>query len=328
MNQIIFYIIIGMVIIGVILGFVLGFQSNSNKDELTYVDKNYKDKVFIFNTSHNEDIKNKLRNDNFKKKIMGEIIWIHSLFSTLNNIGFKCLILNNNELKNIYQSFLNKQNLYFIFERDIIKENKYILEKKNIYKMCYWGRNDNNYNKLNILTPFNYNNNNTFLGYNMEYLLKHIKFNKYNTSYGILWGKNIENININLVKYLCSKGLKFYSTNITPNININGVYNLGLLPKDQWCQLLNDCKFILGSGTPSSGPTILESMFYKTIMFGPKHQFPVSTHNNNIYFIDNLEYKDIYNLLIKKVNFKTNEITNNLISEKEYIKRIKNIFNL
>ena len=109
-------------------------------------------------------------------------------------------------------------------------------------------------------------------------------------------GKDIEYIDLKLVEFLCSKGVKFYATSIN-NINIEGVENLNILPRSQWFQLLFDCKFIIGFGTPPAGTTILEALYYKTPLIGPTSQFPLSTHNTNIHFTDNLSYLEIYNVI-------------------------------
>ena len=50
-------------------------------------------------------------------------------------------------------------------------------------------------------------------------------------------------------------------------LDIDGVINLGIIPKREWYTLLDNCNFILGSGNPSSGPTILEALYYKTPYF-------------------------------------------------------------
>lgn len=96
---------------------------------------------------------------------------------------------------------------------------------------------------------------------------------KYKKEYGILCGKDIECINIKLFTELCKKGIHFYSTS-KPKLKIDGVINLGITPKKEWNLLLDNCKFILGSGTPVSGPTILETLNYKTPLFFNMRQVP------------------------------------------------------
>jgi len=91
---------------------------------------------------------------------------------------------------------------------------------------------------------------------------------------GLIWGKHARFINFQLVSYLVSKGLQFYS-----NVVIPGVENLGLLPRNEWCQLLHDVKFILSFGNPKYGPTILEALNYETVLFGPSEQYPHKNPN-------------------------------------------------
>ena len=151
---------------------------------------------------------------------------------------------------------------------------------------------------------------------------------KYNNEYGIIWGKDIEYININFIKYLTNKGIKFYSTSQTI-VNIDGVINLGILPRNEWMILLDNCKFIIGSGNPPSGPTILESLYYKTPLFCPKKQIPTSCQKSkNIHLINNIN-KDKLITKINNVKFINDDIyTNNLINSELYKQRVNDIFNL
>ena len=61
-----------------------------------------------------------------------------------------------------------------------------------------------------------------------------------NEEYGILWGKDIECINIKLVIQLCKMGIHFYSTSRI-KLDIDGVINLGIIPK-------KDHKFLYSKG--------------------------------------------------------------------------------
>ena len=196
----------------------------------------------------------------------------------------------------------------------------------------------------NILTPFDYSsytddyyekigtkdiitiggNKNTFLGINIDIICPKISINKY-SNIGLIWGKNIENININIVNFLCKKGIKLYST-CNPNLNIDGVIDLNIISNKEWHQLLYDVKFVLGSGSPINGTTIIEALYYKCILLGPKEQFPRPTYNNNIYFIDDLANNDILNI-IQDSNFKENTTVKELCCPKAFEKRFNTIFN-
>jgi hypothetical protein len=297
-------------------------------------------KLFIFYECRYDGLSSLIQDRNYTQTVMGEINWFLSLFETLKIRGYKCILCSNDLMfTKVYDEFKNNE-LYFIMDYRTIPKMIELLKNNinNIFCLCYWGRNMEKVKDLgitsnndhipikNVLTPFNYFNENTHLGYNINVLCNTIYKKKYDSNYGILWGKEIKYINIDLVKFLCSKNIKFYSTTITP-IEIDGVINLNILSKMEWCQLLNDCKFILGSGSPKSGPTIIEALFYKKPLIGPSSQFPKDTHNSNIYFIDKKSYNDIYDI-IQNVRFEENEIVDIICSSGKFNERINKIFNL
>lgn len=296
-------------------------------------------KVFIVFENRYKGLSSLLKNDTYTQKIMGEITWFMCLMKHLqsqknikvihcpNIIYFKkCLIE--------YQKF----NPYLIMDFATIPITIDFIDINKTYCMCYWGRDENRIKQLgnkngnfillkNVLTPFDYNNQNSYLGYNLDILCGQINNRKYNEEYGILWGKDIECINIKLVTQLCKMGMHFYSTSNT-KLHIDGVINLGIIPKKEWYLLLDNCNFILGSGNPRSGPTILEALYYKTPLFCPSDQVPTSCHGSkNIYFINNMNADEIYHKIIS-VEFKDDIITKSLINSNYYNSRVSKIFNL
>jgi hypothetical protein len=84
----------------------------------------------------------------------------------------------------------------------------------------------------------------------------------------------------------------------------------------------------LSFGNPPAGPTILEALFYKKVLFGPSEQYPESTHNPNIYFTNNLNNEQIYELIVNNCNFKENEMVDELLKSENFNRRINNIFGL
>ena len=204
--------------------------------------------------------------------------------------------------------------------------------KVNITNIIIYSNNIGNKNGKfislkNVLTPFNYYNQNSYLGFNLDILCEQINNRKYNEEYGILWGKDIEYINITLVTQLCKMGMHFYSTSKT-KLDIDGVINLGIIPKKEWYLLLDNCNFILGGGSPRYGTTILEALYYKTHLFCPSSQIPNSCHGSkNIHFINNMNADQIYQEIIS-VEFKDDIITKSLINSNYYNSRVSKIFNL
>ncbi len=294
-------------------------------------------KTFIVYECRYNQLISLLKNKTYSDKIMGEINWFMCLIKQLKKNNHKVhLCANSNIFKKLNHIY---KNAILIMDFQTIPEYINMLNLNNTYCMCYWGRNDKSIKDLgnkngnvlslkNVLTPFDYNKENTFLGYNLDILCSKVNIQKYNNEYGIIWGKDIEYININFIKYLTNKGIKFYSTSKTI-VNIDGVINLGILPRNEWMILLDNCKFIIGSGNPPSGPTILESLYYKTPLFCPKKQIPTSCQKSkNIHLINNID-KDKLITKINNVKFINDDIyTNNLINSELYKQRVNDIFNL
>lgn len=296
-------------------------------------------KLFIVFESRYKGLSSLLKNDTYTQKIMGEITWFMSLIKYLQTKKNVKVI----HCSNIYSFYLNlikykKFNPYLIMDYITIPKTINFIDLKKTYCMCYWGRDENSIKKLgnkngkfillkNVLTPFDYKNQNSYLGYNLDILCGQINNRKYNVEYGILWGKDINCINIKLVTQLCKMGMHFYSTSKT-KLDIEGVINLGIIPKKEWYLLLNNCNFILGSGKPLSGPTILEALYYETSLFCPSLQVPESCHESkNIYFINNMNAKQIYEKIIS-IKFKDDIITKKIINSNYYNSRVSKIFNL
>lgn len=271
---------------------------------------------------------------------MGEITWFFSLMKTLENRGYK-VIHCSDEANFIFEYAynVNSADTYLLMDYITIPKMIECLQGSinKVYCLHYWrmsyetlmklgkAPNNNHVKMENVLTPFDYYDDSTYLGYNLDVSCRKFFLRKYR-KYGVLWGKEAELINLDLVRYLCSRGVKFYATSQTP-ITIDGVTNLGILPKRKWYQLLSDCNFVLGSGHPKSGPTILEALYYKTLLIGPKAQFPRDTHNANTHFIDDLSNDEILNI-IQNLKFKPNSKVDDLCSSNSFNRRIDAIFDL
>jgi hypothetical protein len=302
-------------------------------------------KIFIVYESRYHGLSSLLRDHTYTQQVMGEITWFMSLMKylqTKNNVKVEhCSDINH------FVVCLKKyqiDNPYLIMDYCTIPEttwnniSKVLMNLDNTYGMCYWGKDENGVMRLgnidgktipieNVLTPFDYSNKNSFLGYNLDILCHQINNIKYNREYGILWGKDIAEINIEMVSHLCKMGIGFYSTSKT-SLGIPGIINLGIIPKKEWYLLLDNCKFILGGGNPKNGPTILEALYYKTPLFCPSEQVSKSCQESeNIYFIDNMDITEIYDKIVA-VNFKDDIKTKSLINADSYKERVDNIFGL
>ena len=311
---------------------------------------NNKSTVFIFFHSRFRDLETILRGNDSGKMIMGEIMWFYSFMRHLTDN--RNIVLHCKEEADFLQAYVNHKQcgnrvkliMDYITIPMTIRHLYHDID--NVYCMCYWGRDLNGVSQLgsvnnkhipitNILTPFQYFKQNTYLGYDMSYICRKLCQGDSDTAItrtptfekiGILWGKDINLIQTHLVKYLTGRGMKFYSVTNIP-LGIYGVTDLGVLSVSSWQQLLNDGKYILSFGHPSSGPTILEALFYKTRLFGPRQQYPESVHNKNILFTDNLEYSDIYELIIQNQDFiEEDEVCKSLVKSESFRDRIETIF--
>ena len=279
---------------------------------------------------------------------MGEIIWFYSLFAFLEKTNHTIIHCPN---KTTFYKMVEKHtNVKIILDTVTLLETIQYIDLEHVYCMSYWQVIETpfNYNEKieytiyidslgftsdfksidfnKILIPFKYSDINTYLGFNLDSLCSIINSNKYN-NIGVIWGKTIDCINLELIRYLCKNGVEFYTVCNT-NIEIDGVYNLGILINSEWHQLIHDAKFVLGSGLPKSGPTILESIYYKTPVIGLAKQFnPHISSSSNIYKINTLSDKEIFDL-ISSIEFKEEDPIYKEIISDSYEKRVNKIFNL
>ena len=295
----------------------------------------------IYIITHRNSELLKLLNDynNYKQDCMGEIIWYYSLINSLLCLGINKEYINvTNDLSLIHNYVLDKS-IFFMDFLTIPANKKYIITHNIISKvfcLCFWGRTiktghqsieelqlDLHYNQ--VLTPWNYKSNNTFLGFNINVLYKDIIIDTKYEPFGVLYGKNIKYFNFELIKFLTDKNIKFYCVS-DGQVQLNNVYNLGHLTPNKWRQLLSQCRLILGFGDPRVGPTILECMYYKVPFISPLGQVYNSGIENtkNFYDTTNLTHNEIYNIIydIKWNNDDTQlfEHTNVL-----YLKRLQQI---
>tara|TARA_B100000941_G_scaffold290613_1_gene273828 strand:- start:1748 stop:2656 length:909 start_codon:yes stop_codon:yes gene_type:complete len=296
-------------------------------------------KVFIFFESRYKGLSSLLKNKTFTQKEMGEITWFMTFIKFLQSKS-NTTVIHCSDKTNFKNCLLKYQiyNPFLIMDYITIPKNLELINFDNTYCMCYWGKDETRIKKLgkqngkflslkNILTPFNYYNQNNYLGYNLDILCGELHDKIFNEKYGILWGKDIQYIDVSLVSHLCKMGIRFYSTSKT-KLHINGVTNLGIIPQKEWHLLLDNCKFILGSGNPKSGPTILEALYYKTPLFCPSIQVPESCiGSHNIHLINDMNAHDIYDK-IDSVEFINDTKTKSLINSSDYNLRVCKIFDL
>jgi len=292
-----------------------------------------KKKFLVFENRYNQ-LNALLTIPNYKQKIMGEIIWFSNIIHHLQDTGHQVLHCSSENFIKLYTSYREKkEDFILLMDRYTIQQTINIIKKdiNRVFCMCIWGKTSDDLKRLGIselkcnqvLTQFDYGLSNSYLGFNMSLLCPNIEKNKYKP-FGLLWGKDIEYINIPLVTFLTSKGIKFYSVSKT-KLNLENVIDLGIIPKSEWNQLLNDTTFILGSGHPKSGTSILEALFYKTVIVAPRFQIPECIDNDNVHLIDDLEQIDIFHLL-NNISFVKDHRIDTLVSVDKLSERIEDIF--
>ena len=295
---------------------------------------------FLFYHSRYEGLSRLLVDSCYTEKIMGELNYFYVLWRALEALGVN--IIHCGDATCFYNNYIKLRDegrrYYLIMDYRTIPELQNILgdSLEKIYCMCYWGRNCNNIGELgvvnncnillkNVLTPFDYGLGNRYLGFSMDMLCETQTTSKY-SNIGLIWGKCVDNINIDLIRFLTGLGVKLYSV-CEPGLGMSGVVDLGLLARDKWKELLYSVSYILGSGTPKSGTTILEALYYNTVIIAPSCQFDSCVYNKNIYLLDDLSYEGIYEL-ISGVKYTRCEKCDMLISRREYMMRIRDIFSL
>ena len=291
-------------------------------------------KIFLVFENRYRQLAALLANENYKQKIMGEIIWFSSIIHHLRNTGHQVLHCSPYNFAQLYSLHRDKkEDFILLMDRYTIQKTMNLIKKdiNRVFCMCIWGKTSDDLNRLGIsalsckqvLTQFDYGLSNTYLGFDMSVLCPYIEKNKYKP-FGLLWGKDIEYINIPLVTFLTSKGMKFYTVSQT-KLNLENVTDLGILSKSEWTQLLHDTTFLLGSGNPKSGTSILEALYYKTAIVAPRYQIPECVDNNNVHLIDGLQPIDIFNLL-NNISFVEDHRIDTLVSVDMLSERIENIF--
>lgn len=242
-----------------------------------------------------KELTNLIKDPTYKTLVSSEYTWYKNIIESLELRGNKVLLCG--KLKNFwtcYTKYKNKNPIILVDHNRIApcaKEGgKYGLNSpKNIFLMGWWGRdhekrmqnkfkNGELFSIKNNLTAYPWRDDNTFLGFNTEILFPKITKRKYK-NYGLIWGKhprlmkNCGKIR-DIIDYLCEKGLKFYTVCPKYWVDLNGVKHLGLLDRREYCQLLKDCKFMIGLGHPDWGLAIIEALYYKTPIIACGRQFP------------------------------------------------------
>jgi hypothetical protein len=308
---------------------------------LTFTNINAK-KVLIWCT--NKDQITELHKNPAKPyPIMGEAIVFWSLYEALIELGFEVInIRNENELtKNLNDDVhkivvdlytLEKTKTYLINEKFVDKiysidywgcDNQTIEERKNAYQ------NGNYKLKLDqFLTPFDYNNQNQFLGFIIK---QQVNKGLEKDNYGMYWGKFPHYINKDLMNLINSKSRRMKANLAYTNFKLaKYVQNHGLVDRTVYHNMLSKSLFLLGSGDPKAGPSILEALLYSCFVLAPAKQIPEQLHSNpGVILIDinnkNEIIKIIDDIFSKRKTFPKNSFPIEF-SKEEHLKRVARLF--
>lgn len=302
-------------------------------------------KKVIFWCTNSSQIEELSKNPNKPYSIMGETIVFWSLFEALNELGFEVInIKSKEELQQQLNVSVHKivTDIYCLEKtaQELLSE-KYV---DKLYLVDYWGCNEKTFNerkhiyqrankKLSLsqfLTPFNYKNQNQFLGFVInQQASKGIR----KQNFGIYWGKFLRYINSETAKFLSGKKIKMKANLASKKISLPAnIENYGLVARDQYHKMLSESLFLLGSGDPKAGPSILEALLYSCFVVAPKRQIPEQLHSNpGIILTDTNNKKETLKIVKKIINkelvFPINSFPKEFTKE-EHLRRVARLFDV
>jgi hypothetical protein len=115
-------------------------------------------------------------------------------------------------------------------------------------------------------------------------------------------------------------------------ININkGIQNLGLVSRNTFLGLLKHIKYIIGTGQPLHGTSLIEIFQEKVFLFAPSLQIPYSIRNHPNYICtDNMNHVAIEKFIssIKRGEIKPTQKIFEEYSMESYLNRLCKVYNI
>ena len=290
---------------------------------------------------------------------MGEMIITLSAIYGFQNLGYQVIIVTSR-----YDFQLHNNNIigYILDYKTLEQVKDLVLTKESIEKVtffCSWGRSDEEMKRrwsngkyylpsYRVLTPYDLGGytsdgktiaNNTFLGFLPSMLevqnnkSTEIVFDKNTIGYWL--GKNeyllFFNNSETIINYVTSKGHNLYVTSDEFKKNIRGIQNLGLLSRNKFFDLLKHIKYIIGTGQPMHGTSLIEILQEEIFLLAPSPQMPYGIRNHPNYICtDNMNHIAIEKFISSVTNGEIKPVRKNIeqYTTENYMKRLCKIYNI
>lgn len=300
-------------------------------------------KKVLFWCVNSSQIEELYKNPDKPYAVMGEAIVFWSLYEALLELGFE--VVNIKTKGELEQNLTEDVHKVVVDIHRIKKAKKLLLNEKfinKIYSVDYWGCDQRTFNerrdtyqngnfKLQLhqfLTPFDYKNDNQFLGFIIKQQ-PHNNFIKEN--YGMYWGKFSHYINKELMHLISSEKINMVANLTHTTFKLaKHITNMGLVDRATYHNTLCRSLFLLGSGDPKAGPSILEALLYNCFVIAPEKQIPAQFINNpGIILIDINNKQEIIriikDIIDRKIVFPKNSFPKEFTKE-EHLKRVEKLF--
>jgi len=333
------------------------FNSNHHGYHIVNISSKNIDKFIVY-TSRSDSIMETLETGRSFAS-MGEIIITLSAIFGFEKLGYQVVIVNSR-----YDFQLHNNNVkgYVVDYKTLGNVKDLVLTKESIGKVsffCSWGRTDDEMKKLwsngnyylpatRVLTPYDLGGhtsdgkriaNNTFLGF-LPSILELPNKSSHDivlsqSISGYLMGKAryllfYNNTDV-LIDYLGNNGHTLYITSDEITETRKGIENLGLLSRQNFIKLLKHIKYIVGSGQPLHGTSLVEIFQEEVFFLAPSSQIPYSIQQHPNYICtDNMNFSTIEKFIsnVSTGKIKPKKIPLNEFSLDSYMNRICSIYDI
>ena len=332
------------------------FNSNRGYHIVNISSKNI-DKFIVY-TSRSDSIMETLETGRSFSS-MGEIIITLSAIYGFEKLGYQVVVVNSR-----YDFQLHNNNVkgYVLDYKTLGNVKDLVLTKESIGKVgffCSWGRTDDEMKKLwsngdyylpatRVLTPYDLGGytsdgkriaNNTFLGF-LPSILELPSKSSHDIALsqsisGYLMGKTRYILFYNhtdaLIDYLGNNGHTLYITSDEITEKRKGIENLGLLSRQSFVKLLKHIKYIVGSGQPLHGTSLVEIFQEEVFFLAPSSQIPYSIQRHPNYICtDNMNFTSIEKFIsnVSSGKIKPKKISLDEFSIDSYMNRICSVYGI
>jgi Glycosyltransferase family 18 len=231
-------------------------------------------------------------------------------------------------------------------------------KEKTTYLLSFFGLSQISYGLSiplsNVLIPYPFNNENSFLGYFMDPRWTSDPKNVTNTvallpmkkPQGVIWGKKAEYfVGKELVLRSISDKYELHTTLREGQVeNLQHLSNIvyhGPLDRNSWHSLLAESSFLLGLGDPLIGPSAVDAIAAGTLFINPKFSAPklnyfTSQHSyledsrfsSNVCTVDLNDVASVLKCIENAIGKKMNPIIPPELTHSAYLDRLRRILNV